>query len=354
MNNSKPQISIIVPVYNAEKYLRQCLDSIAAQTFKDIEALLINNNSPDGCANIIAEYTAKYPNFKTFFLKGGAAGGARNEGLKHAQGRYIIFLDSDDFITQDMCQKLYDAITNNNADIAGCEHYFVKEDGSCPCPNKSAKSPSFVLDRAKDGPARMLEVGGNLGWPWGKIFNAQFLNDNNIRFPENVPCEDVAFISACFVLAKAYVQTRDLLWYYRYVPTSLSNTKGRTAPKNFFNNFALMRQLLKEKGVYPQIAPEWEYRLLTMLCGGEGVGNGGLKNLNRLELVEFFALAKPFYLSLPKNLFKDKNALFKFKYFLFKTALQYNLYSLPKLSRLPVNIFASVYLPLAAKFKERD
>ncbi len=349
MNDKKPAISIIVPVYNVEKYLRQCLDSLAAQTFKDIEVLLINNASPDNSAVIIEEYIQKYPYFKTFYLKGGAAGGARNEGLKHAQGQYIIFVDSDDFVAPDMCQKLYDAAINNNADMAGAETYLVKEDGSCPTPNNSAKEPPFILDRQKDGRTNMLKTGGNLGCAWRKIFKTELINGNNLRFPENAPFEDVAFISTCFILANRYAQIRDLLWYYRYVPTSISNTKGEVAPKSFFNNFALMRALLKEKGLYQELAQEWEYRLLTMICGGEGVGNGGLKNLTKPRLIEFFALARPFYLSLPKDLFKDKNILFKFKYFMFKTALKYNFYALPKISRLPVNIFASVYLPLASK-----
>ncbi|MGL4876267.1 MAG: glycosyltransferase family 2 protein [Clostridium sp.] len=114
----KPKISIIVPVYNVEKYLKKCIESILAQTFEKFELILVNDGSTDNCGKIIDEYEKKDKRIKVIHKKNGGLSSARNAGLDLAQGEYIGFVDSDDWIDVDMYEVLYDLITKSGKDIA--------------------------------------------------------------------------------------------------------------------------------------------------------------------------------------------------------------------------------------------
>ena len=110
------QVSIIVPVYNVEKYLRKCLDSLVNQTLKDIEIIVVNDGSPDNSQDIINEYVKKYPKIiKSFIVKNGGQGSARNFAIKEAKGEYILYVDSDDYIDLDMAETLYNAAKLNES-----------------------------------------------------------------------------------------------------------------------------------------------------------------------------------------------------------------------------------------------
>lgn len=112
-----PEISIIVPVYKVEKYLVECLNSILYQSFKDFELLLVDDGSPDRCPQICDEYVLKDSRVVTFHKKNGGLASARNCGLDHAKGRYIVFVDSDDLLAEDALKHLYSEITTTNADV---------------------------------------------------------------------------------------------------------------------------------------------------------------------------------------------------------------------------------------------
>ncbi len=337
------KVSLIIPVYNVEKYIRQCLQSVADQTFKDVEVIIIDNNSPDNSAEIINEFTEKYPNFKTYKRIGGGLGGARNEGIKHASGEYLVFLDSDDYIKPNAIEELVKAAEENFADMAGCLTDLVDTDGTLIKPGFT-KDMDYIIDAKKDGSKKMLQVVGDMACAWRKIIRRTIIQDNNIFFPENVSYEDVAFISTCAILSNKYVQIPLSLWSYRYVSTSISNTKSELGPKSHFNNFALMRNFLKEKGLYSsEIEEEFEYRLLQMIIGGENAGNGGLKRLSKERVVELFNLSKDFYLALPDDFFKNRNLVFRLKFRFFAFALKHNLYNMHKFTRIFFDIFQPIY-----------
>ena len=337
------KVSLIIPVYNVEKYIRQCLESVAAQTFKDIEVIVIDNNSPDNSAQIIKEFTKKYSNFKMYKRIGGGLGGARNEGIKHSSGEYLVFLDSDDYIKPNAIEELVKAVDENAADMAGCLTDLVDTQGRLVKSGFDNKM-DFIIDAQKDGKKKMLQIVGNMACAWRKIIKRSVIVNNNIFFPENVPYEDVAFISTCAVLSNKYVQIPLSLWNYRYVPTSISNTKSELGPKSHFNNFDIMRTFLKEKGLYSsEIADEFEYRLLKMIIGGEEAGNGGLKKLSKDRIKEFFCLARGFYLNLPQDFFKNRNLVFRLKFKFFTFALKHNFYNMHKYTRIFFNVFQPVY-----------
>ena len=115
---SKALISIIVPIYNVEKYLRQCLDSIQDQSYQNFECLLINDGSPDNSADICKEYVSKDPRFRYIEKENGGVSSARNLGLEHSKGEYITFIDSDDWVDSDYLEVLYKSLTDEKADVA--------------------------------------------------------------------------------------------------------------------------------------------------------------------------------------------------------------------------------------------
>ena len=111
-------VSIIVPIYNVENYLRQCLDSILSQTYQNFECLLINDGSPDHSADICREYVEKDSRFRYFEKENGGVSSARNLGIERSKGQYITFIDSDDWVDSDYVETLYDELIKENADIA--------------------------------------------------------------------------------------------------------------------------------------------------------------------------------------------------------------------------------------------
>ncbi len=123
------KVSVIVPVYNVYEYIDKCLDSLVHQTLKDMEIIVVNDGSPDDSESIIKKYEKKYKNIKYVVKKNGGLSDARNFGLKYATGDYIGFVDSDDYVANDMFEKLYNKITKDKSDIAVCEFNYVYPDG---------------------------------------------------------------------------------------------------------------------------------------------------------------------------------------------------------------------------------
>ena len=122
-------VSIIVPVYNVEDYLKKCLDSLVSQTLKDIEIIIVNDGSKDNSQIVIDEYLQKYPHLiKSFKKKNGGLSDARNFGLKHASGEYIAFVDSDDYVSPNMMKLMYDKATKEDLDIVVCDSIEVYKD----------------------------------------------------------------------------------------------------------------------------------------------------------------------------------------------------------------------------------
>ena len=204
IKNNQAKISVIIPVYNVEKYLPACLDSLANQTLKDFEAIIVNNNSQDNSPKIIAEYVKKYHNFKTYKKIGGKAGGARNEGLKFATSEYIYFLDSDDTLPPNALETLYNIAQQYNADIVACLENFIDEKGNIVGTEKDTNKQSFLLSVEKDGLLKILINCGEMARPMTKLFKRAIFADNNLTFPEDVPSEDVAVITTTALFTKIF------------------------------------------------------------------------------------------------------------------------------------------------------
>lgn len=124
------KVSVIVPVYNVEKYIKKCLDSLVNQTLDGVEIIVVNDGSPDNSQKIIDEYTKKYKNVKSYIKENGGLSDARNYGIKKATGEYISFVDSDDYIRNDMLEIMYNYAIKEDLDVVVCDSINVYDNGS--------------------------------------------------------------------------------------------------------------------------------------------------------------------------------------------------------------------------------
>lgn len=177
------KVSIIIPIYNSEKYLNRCLDSLVNQTLEDIEIITVNDGSTDKSEEIIKSYM---DDKRIIFInkKNGGQASARNLGLTKANGDYIIFIDSDDYTNLDMCEKAYKA-AQNMYDIVCMDYYTVKGDN---------KKYFKILDDKQSGEISVKEYLFSSAGPCNKMYSKKFLLENGFAFPEGITYEDYAAI----------------------------------------------------------------------------------------------------------------------------------------------------------------
>ena len=201
----KKDISIIVPIYNAEKYLNKCIDSLINQTKKDIEIILINDGSTDNSEKIIKEYNDE--RIVYFKNKNQGIGKTRNFGIEKAKGKYLLFIDSDDYIATNTCEVLYNKVIEDSLDIVVCNFYKDFEDGRI----EKINLEQFDTTDLKGNPRLINIINPS---PWNKLFKKELIDKNNIRFVENKKYEDAPFFTAAIKYAKRIGQVNDYLNYY--------------------------------------------------------------------------------------------------------------------------------------------
>ena len=206
-SNQSPKISIIVPVYNVEKYLPRCIDSILSQTFKDFELLLIDDGSPDNSGKICDEYAQKDSRVRVFHKPNGGVSSARNLGLDNAQGEWITFIDSDDYIGDDFLE-----IPDNTLEDLLIQNYKLIIDGELFLKSfeKKVILDSGMKDLVNENIAkRIYRV------PWAKFFKKSIIDNNNIRFADGVKIgEDTLFVLdyLCFTRSVRYMSSSSYMY----------------------------------------------------------------------------------------------------------------------------------------------
>jgi len=209
---------VIIPVYNAEKYLRKCLESVRNQTLKDIQVIIVDDGSTDKSAEIIEEYIGMDSRFILIKQKNQFAGIARNNGMKYARGKYICFLDADDYFDVSMLEEMYISAETYDSDIVICDAYYLDDI------TNEIKVPSWILRDEyipkikkifsyKDLPERIFQLTTPV--PWNKFFKKSFIENNGLLFQETKRCNDDYFVSMSMVLAKKISIVEKRLVYYR-------------------------------------------------------------------------------------------------------------------------------------------
>lgn len=171
-------ISVTVAVYNTEKFLAKCMDAILAQTYKNIEIIAVDDGSKDGSLGILQEYEKKDSRVKAIHQENGGLAAARNTGLEHANGKYVCFLDSDDYIEEDYLEQLYQCLTQNDADVAVCGYY--KE-----LPNGRTEDMLLGIEGIveRDEAIANMYMHNSFGaYSWNKLFKMSIVKEYNIRY----------------------------------------------------------------------------------------------------------------------------------------------------------------------------
>lgn len=205
------KLSVIVPVYKAEKTLRKCVDSLLAQTLGDLEIILVNDGSPDGCQAILDDYAARFPDtVRTKTVENGGQGRARNFGIDMARGEWLGFVDSDDWVLPEMYEKLIAAAERERADLAVCDVLECYEDGG-----------TRLLRAWREGSA--LAAAGS---SCDKVFRRSLIGE--LRFPEGLWYEDFAFSALALSRTERLARVPETLYCYRIGhPSTMHNQNAR-------------------------------------------------------------------------------------------------------------------------------
>ena len=224
MKNSQitPLVSVIVPIFHVEPYLRCCLDSLCKQSLSDIEVILVDDASPDSCGDICEEYAVNHAHFKVFHQpenKGLSA--ARNLGIKYATGKYLMFVDSDDWVHENFCKEAYEYAESHQADLVMFNYKRIKETDDA-IENVSAVFRSFRegYHDSHEAMDMILASGGNAAW--NKIYRRYLFDD--ISYPEGFLYEDTGATYKLVHKASRFCFLNQVLYYQRIRPASITTT----------------------------------------------------------------------------------------------------------------------------------
>ncbi len=225
---SEPLISVIVPVYNVEKYIAACVDSILAQTYTNLEILLVDDGSTDSSGALCDEYARRDVRVRVIHQENGGLSDARNTGMQSAQGTYFAFVDSDDFIAGDYIAYLYGMIEKHHAQIAVCgyQKVYPGDENSCygTQTDKHNSVNSEKVYRTEEGLRQLLYQRGMITSAWGRLFDASlFIQADAIQFPVGKLHEDVAVMYKLFGAADTIVCGDEAKYYYLQRADSIVN-----------------------------------------------------------------------------------------------------------------------------------
>ncbi len=210
-------VSIIVPIYKVEAYLKRCVDSILEQTHKNLEIILVDDGSPDGCGKICDEYAKLDSRIKVVHKKNGGLSSARNAGIDVATGTYVSFIDSDDWIEKDFIEKLRALIIENEADMSACT--FCRTNGDIAKRQQFTQKAEIITEDKYV--CAFLET-SYAGYACNKMFKCEIFEKNNIRFDESIfNGEDFPFVLEYLQYAGKIAFIKQDLYYYYFRETGI-------------------------------------------------------------------------------------------------------------------------------------
>lgn len=247
------KVSVIVPVYNEEQYLLKCINSICSQTLKEIEIICVDDGSTDSSLEILQNMARRDSRIQILTQENKFAGAARNAGMAHATGKYLSFLDADDYFEPEMLEKMYDKAEKGNLDVVICRFARYCED------SEKTEFPDWqfidsFFDRKEEFSGEQLEYAGIFqitnGWAWDKLFRADHVRGCGYVFPEFRSSEDGYFVYMLVTRAGRIGYMDDILLTHRAnQKNSLSNTKE----KDWLNGFKMLQLIMDEMnrlGIY--------------------------------------------------------------------------------------------------------
>lgn len=245
------KISVIIPVYNVELYIRKCLDSVISQTYAELEILLINDGSTDNSGKICDEYAARDNRIRVFYKSNDGVSSAKNFGLKYVTGKYIGFVDADDWLEPDMYELLYKSLKEKKVPISVGNYFKDTDSESIPMLNKY-QIPDDEIS-AKNMIVYALKRDYYLGfcaYLWNKLFSAEIILNNVLKFDEDINYgEDVLFYANTVLSEKCKgVFTDKPLYHYYQRNTSIAKSKSVRVKKDILKAYKKIEELLNSNG----------------------------------------------------------------------------------------------------------
>jgi len=252
----QPKISIVIPAYNAEKYLSQCLDSIINQTLKDIEIICVNDGSTDRTGAILDRYKLMDDRIIVIHRENGGLSVARNTGIEAANGEYLGFVDSDDFVDEEMFESLYNSACRYDSDVVISNFHLFMDDTKKICPYRDIVRMYHLECEGSFNAKANTDIVKFIG-AWDKLYRRSFIEQHKLRNPVNRIYEDALFTFQTLVLADRVSVVSNPLYYYR------KNVNGAITDKEvkndkYKNDFLLnlkdIRTFLEQQNSYPLFA----------------------------------------------------------------------------------------------------
>ncbi len=267
-------ISIIIPVYNVEKYIRKCLDSVICQTYKNLEIIVVDDGSPDNCGKICDEYAEKDQRIKVIHKENGGLSSARNVGIDAACGRYLCFLDSDDYIIETYVEKLYNAMTETDADIVQCEFIETAGDDAVSIPED--KKISIIDGKAMIG--KLYDYYG-ISAPtvvvWTKLYKKELFE--GLRFPVGRIHEDEATTYKLFYKADKIALTSEKLYCYRIAQGSITRSGFSLKKLDFLKAVEERAKFYEESGLMEYYIKDLKIYMITCLKYAQRISDKSIK-----------------------------------------------------------------------------
>lgn len=346
------KVSIVLPVYNNEDYLQECLKSLMEQTLKEIEILCINDGSTDSSFEILEKNAAIDDRIKIIRKNNEGVAAARNDGIKHAEGEYILFVDSDDFLDIDYCKVLYLSAKKYDADLVlgGIRNYYSCDKiQSVLFLNEFSDDEKKCIKINESNRAHFFSKGyKDIVVVWGRLIRRKMLKDNNILFYKDSVFEDVPFTSLNFLYAETVSVDRSVNYYYRKdIGSSLSKKTDKMVSNAFLHMTNLKKDIIdRGYGSNKEIIRIVDLVVCDILIGYYDNWNVG--NFTRCSLSAIKKLYPEIkntyidYFNIKEIVDNSENKALKIKYKLFIFGINHNIYIMPKILRFLRNILRSL------------
>lgn len=261
------RLSIIIPIYNAEKYLKECLDSIISCSFMDMECILVNDGSTDCSASICEQYVDLDSRFRLLNKDNGGVSEARNAGIETANGLYLMFLDADDYLTKDALKEIENATENQNYDFIAYSYFTLYDNG------KTKEEPFNSMGRECKNMTKIRQfmlASSQLNTCWGKLFDTKLIKDHKIAFRTDLKIgEDFIFVADYFQICKNAVLWNIPVYYYRQHATStmrVYNLETRLDYTDILFEYNKKVVLAYQDEVLRKEMYVYYFRVITNLC----------------------------------------------------------------------------------------
>lgn len=242
------EISVIIPVYNIQQHLRECLDSVLGQSYPHLQVICVDDGSTDESPAILAQYAQKDNRVQVIRQQNAGPGAARNTGLEAATGEYVIFLDSDDWFEPDFLEKMVDTAQREGADVAICRAVEFDTNSGRELPSEWMMKKQYLPGKLAFAPQEMADhlFQFTYGMPWDKFYRRELLTSSGIRYPALKNSEDLAFVYPTLLAAKRIAVVDEVLIHHRINRMASVSNSRCGQPEAPYEAFQIVKEYLEQ------------------------------------------------------------------------------------------------------------